>query len=147
GVTPGGAPPRGFDARARAEQDEATPAPGAIKAATHEDRLVLNLEGVGEVERLLPQQHTAFDILFPLIALEIERPAGALVRHGGAKGRRALYKVGETRDSFRLLPLVSYEADAARTSLMIWPLLSGYERDETGSYLRLLWFIKIPLDG
>ncbi len=146
GVTRGGAPPR----RVRPRQEpEARPtaARGEVKAVTRDDRLVLHLEGVGEVERLLPQQHTSWDVLFPLLKLEIERPAVAVVRHGGAKGGRALYQVGRTRDAFRLLPLFSYASDAERTSFTFWPLFSGYERDETGSYLRLFWFIKIPLGG
>ncbi len=141
GVSPGGARP--------APVTRPAPAPSPARsevtasAAREDDRLVLRLDGAGTVERSLPQQHTAIDLLFPLFALETQRPAVALVDHGGKK---AIYKVGKSSDRFRLLPLFSYEDSAERTSFTFWPLFSGYERDASGSYLRLLWFIKIPLD-
>ena len=127
--------------------DPAAPsaAPPAARATDGEGRLVLELDEPAEVIRSLPLQQTDIHALFPLIHLRTERPAVALVRT--QSGREAIYQAGPTRTSLRVLPLFSLHDGPRESSFMFWPLFSGYERDATGSYLRLFWFLRIRLSG
>jgi hypothetical protein len=134
-------------------------APGGSATATGKSHLTLRLERPGRIVRQLPQQKTQWDILFGLIGHHAERPARVLVRplKGGVgkkkkrkkKGKRrkgdVLYEIGPTRDSFRLLPLFSYRRGPEGKQFMFWPLLMGWEREGEERYMRLFYFLKIPL--
>lgn len=116
------------------------------KAVVVDDKshLVLTLPFEGEIVRQRPQQVTRWDLLGSLWSHTSTRRAEVVVR--GDK-RTAVYRVGEDRDEFRILPLFSFELRKGHTSWTAWPLLGiGYKRDGKKSALRLFYFIEIPLD-
>lgn len=136
------------------------PAPKGSASMGGKEHLVLRLDRPGKIIRQLPHQKTQWDILFGLIGHHAERPARVLVRPlKTGVGRRArkskkrtkprktdvLYEVGPTRDSFRLLPLFSYRRGPEGKQFMFWPLLVGWEREGKERYMRLFYFLKIPL--
>lgn len=136
------------------------PAPVGTVIAEGKEHLLLHLKRPGRIVRQLPQQKTEWDILLGLIGHHAERPARVIVRplrKGKGKGKRrkrkgkklrkgdVLYEIGETRDSFRLLPLFSYRRGPEGKQFMFWPLLVGWEREGRERYMRLFYFIKVPL--
>jgi len=142
--------------KSKRKKDKA-PAPSGSASFTDKEHLVLRLERAGRIVRQLPQQKTQWDILFGLIGHHAERPARVLVRHSAkgvgkkrSKGKKrrkgdVLYEIGPTRDSFRLLPLFSYRRGPEGKQFMFWPLLVGWEREGKERYMRLFYFLKIPL--
>lgn len=137
--------------------DKKAPAPRGSATLEGKEHLVLRLERPGEIIKQLPQQKTQWDILFGLIGHHAERPARVLVRplgKGAGKRKRrkgksrkgdVVYEVGPTRDSFRLLPLFSYRRGPEGKQFMLWPLLMGWEREGEERFMRLFYFLKIPL--
>ena len=121
--------------------------------ASQKDYLVLRLSGPTKIVQQLPYQNTQWDILLGLIGHHAERPARVVVRptsklvsKAERRRGRVVYEVGPTSDCFRLLPLLSYRRGAEGSQFMLWPLLFGYEREGKERYLRVFYFLKVPLE-
>lgn len=119
---------------------------GTWREQAGEKRLVLVMKEPVELLKKKPQQNTEVNLLFPLIKLKAQRP-GLVALRPKSGGSTVIYELGVNKTEARVLPLFSYERTAKKTSLILWPLLaSGYESDETGSYLRLFYFLRIKID-
>ncbi|MGE0707771.1 MAG: hypothetical protein AB7N76_13335 [Planctomycetota bacterium] len=128
---------------------------GTVRSDGARGHLVLRLPRKGEVVRQRPAQRTEWDLLGSLIRHHSARPAEVVVElapepdapPGSRSSRIAVYELGARRDELRLLPLFSYEGSERGTDWTIWPLLGlGYVREGERRALRLLHFIKIPLE-
>lgn len=144
--------------KSKKNKKKSDPAPGGSATLAGKEHVELRLERPGRIVKQLPQQKTQWDILFGLIGHHAERPARVLVRPlakgAGSKKRKkkgkrrrgdVVYEVGVTRDSFRFLPLFSYRRGPEGKQFMFWPLLMGWEREGDERYMRLFYFLKIPL--
>lgn len=112
--------------------------------------LVLRLPHAAKIVKQLPAQRTEWDVLLGLIGHHAERPAEVLIRPTSkllskSERKRVVYEVGPTRDSFRLLPLLSFRRGPEGSQFMFWPLLLGFEREGDERYMRVFYFLKVPL--
>lgn len=134
--------------RPAGEESKARRRPPKAAVVRREGALVLQIDAEGEIVRQRPLQRTEWDLLASLIRHHSTRPAQVVVKtKEGHRRRTAVYDLGETRDEFRILPLFSYHRDSSSTGWVAWPLLGfGYGREGEDRFLRLFYFLKIPLN-